>query len=608
MNETVDFHLFKKQYPDFDWNFYLSLYKDLFEVFNTEEEAIIHYFNYGKFEGRIYNKSYLDNNKKHISLLLNNFYEEQRNIVCNEFVNFTFLIRSNKRPKFFERCYNSIYEQNYPRDKIEINVSFHNQETFNYLKNYHYINLIKLKEVDVKKNTNNRYPFNYYLNDLLRFVKDDSWIIIIDDDDFLSNEYSLSTINSEILKTIKSIKNKNFSLYWRVARCDKLVGQDCFDLKVINDDTALCGFCFNSNLKEKIEFNANRVSFSIKKFSETNDVYWTKYIITKIGQDDDLAGYGFAENETFIESFYRMYPEFNWKFYLNSYEDLNKVFKTEEEAVNHYWSNGRFENRVYKKNIKKSIDYDDINYSKLEEIIKQNNITQLKTSESLFLFKDRFKKKYDLCEYFQHNKPAIFFGLYNDQDLQNLNNHKDKKFLMFGGSDINSFENIVEKKEFLNNTKDLNILSISKDIQDRLNSIGMNSVLVEFNLVDKDLFKKVDKLGNKIYIYNGYKKGNESIYGKEIYEQIIKELPKFEFIFSNDLQLSHENMPEIYSQCFLGLRLTDYDGNANTVQEFESMGIPIFHNFSKYGLKWETKNDIIEFIKKTKNTFFHMGR
>ena len=29
-------------------------------------------------------------------------------------------------------------------------------------------------------------------------------------------------------------------------------------------------------------------------------------------------------------------------------------------------------------------------------------------------------------------------------------------------------------------------------------------------------------------------------------------------------------MPKIYSQCFIGIRLTQKDGNANTVQEFEA--------------------------------------
>ena len=35
---------------------------------------------------------------------------------------------------------------------------------------------------------------------------------------------------------------------------------------------------------------------------------------------------------------------------------------------------------------------------------------------------------------------------------------------------------------------------------------------------------------------------------------------------------------------FYYLRLTFKDGNANTVQEFEAMKIPIIHNQSEYGI------------------------
>ena len=41
-------------------------------------------------------------------------------------------------------------------------------------------------------------------------------------------------------------------------------------------------------------------------------------------------------------------------------------------------------------------------------------------------------------------------------------------------------------------------------------------------------------------------------------------------------------MPDIYKKCFIGLRLTQYDGNANTVQKFENE-YSNYHNLSLYG-------------------------
>jgi hypothetical protein len=45
------------------------------------------------------------------------------------------------------------------------------------------------------------------------------------------------------------------------------------------------------------------------------------------------------------------------------------------------------------------------------------------------------------------------------------------------------------------------------------------------------------------------------------------------------------------------LRLTDHDGNANSVQECEAMKIPVIHNQSEYGIKWKTVDDIVQLIQ-----------
>ena len=67
-------------------------------------------------------------------------------------------------------------------------------------------------------------------------------------------------------------------------------------------------------------------------------------------------------------------------------------------------------------------------------------------------------------------------------------------------------------------------------------------------------------------------------------------------------------MFNVYSKCFIGLRLTPRDGNANMVQEMEAMKIPVIHNHSEYGIKWKTIDDVIEiiqqkFINHKKNNF-----
>jgi len=164
---------------------------------------------------------------------------------------------------------------------------------------------------------------------------------------------------------------------------------------------------------------------------------------------------------------------------------------------------------------------------------------------------------------------------------------------MFNGEDIFNF---LGNK---NITEDLLIFSLSKSIQNLLKNNNFDSILIkDFNLLKKNLFKPLSKYGNKIYIYNGIFK--ESKYcGKDIYESIIESLPYFEYIFSNNLVESYDSISNIYKECFIGLRLTKIDGHPNTIDEFESMKIPIINNFSEYGLKWNNKDDIINHIMNT---------
>lgn len=292
MNNLKEFYI---EYPNFDWKFYLSFYKDLSQVFNTEQQAVAHYINYGNKEERIFNLSYIKNNQESVKKIVNSLYIEQANIHDISYQNFTILIRSNKRPNYFQRCIDSIFLQKYPKNNIDVCVSYHNEETYNYLIQYKNINLLKLEQVQIDKNNNNLYPYNLYLNYLLKTSSNNSWVIIIDDDDLFVNEYSLSTINYEINKICNIQQNLDFTLHWRVWRCDKLVGNNGFNHQICDPDIALCGFCFHGSNIINLCFDTNRVSRSIQQFCSNFNIYWTKYIITKIGQEDELAGYGEIE-------------------------------------------------------------------------------------------------------------------------------------------------------------------------------------------------------------------------------------------------------------------------------------------------------------------------
>jgi hypothetical protein len=222
------------------------------------------------------------------------------------------------------------------------------------------------------------------------------------------------------------------------------------------------------------------------------------------------------------------------------------------------------------------------------------NIKQVYVSESLHIFKDRIKKVFNLKDYYDNSSPCLFFGLYNSDDIYKLSGHKGNRYVIWGGSDAD--KNQPNHNLLLKVISEINIdrhYAISIDIKNRLTELGFKSKLINFNLVDTELFKPVEKIGNKIYIYNGNKKGRENIYGKDIYKEVVKILPEFEFIYSNELNKKYEEMPEVYQQCFIGLRLTNKDGNANTVQEMGAMNIPVIHNgYEKNALSWRNIDDV----------------
>ena len=202
---------------------------------------------------------------------------------------------------------------------------------------------------------------------------------------------------------------------------------------------------------------------------------------------------------------------------------------------------------------------------------------------------------FNIRPYYNKHLPCIFFGIYDQNDQKLINNHREKCFIMIGGSDFPRFKYFIADK--------VTFLSISEDIRQRFEKQNQHSIQIHLNLVDKNIFGPRSSRGSKIFIYDGIRKkaDNAAIYGKKYYDEVCRRLPNQQFIFSSDLNVPYEKMPSIYAQCCIGLRLTEHDGNANTVQEMEAMGIPVVHNHSDYGLKWKNVDDIVRHIGKFSN-------
>ena len=294
--------------------------------------------------------------------------------------------------------------------------------------------------------------------------------------------------------------------------------------------------------------------------------------------------------------FYDKFPNFDWKFYISIYKDLqNAGINTELKAKYHYVKYGYHENRRTHIIIEKKEKLFKVSFNNFTDLYKQSVF-----STGVSMFKNRAFKKYNLKEYYDKDKPCLFFGMYNNKDLTQIKNHKGLRIIIWCGEDANPMN--ANSSTTIDEIKKLNNIihiSKSKSTYENLKSKNIISILIDYNVVDTKLFYPVSKseLGSKIFIFNGQHKGREHIYGEKYYKEVIKKLPQYEFIFSNKLNAKWEEMANIYKQCFIMLRLTSNDGNANSVQECEAMNIPVIHNQSGYGLKWKSVKDIIQHIK-----------
>ena len=110
----------------------------------------------------------------------------------------------------------------------------------------------------------------------------------------------------------------------------------------------------------------------------------------------------------------------------------------------HKFSTGKHHGRIapknnkmkFKKGDKIKIYFYPTNYSKNQYLFlnffTKNNIKHINVSNELCKF-NRIYYLYDL-KLHKNNVPCLFFGIYNNDDLNRIKNHTGKRFIMFGGS------------------------------------------------------------------------------------------------------------------------------------------------------------------------------
>jgi hypothetical protein len=187
-------------------------------------------------------------------------------------------------------------------------------------------------------------------------------------------------------------------------------------------------------------------------------------------------------------------------------------------------------------------------------------INQVRVANEVIFFAKDLMKKWNLKEYYDINKPCLFFGVYNDNDVNLIKRHNGLKIVWFTNHDtkklINNFigvDNLV-----INYTAGLEIPN------------GINFKKTSIAIKDFSTFQPTP-LGNKIYCYigNGHT-GNKHGY------PIIKEIEKkidFEIIYGklgHPLEFIKDNY---YNNCFLNINITESGRSGlTTLTEMGFMG------------------------------------
>ena len=124
---------------------------------------------------------------------------------------------------------------------------------------------------------------------------------------------------------------------------------------------------------------------------------------------------------------------------------------------------------------------------------------QIQVSSSLKHFKEGIKNKWDLIDYSDCNKPAVFLGVYNESDLNNILKHNSYSIIFFGGNDLQ---------------KDTVLKIFNSKNKDKIFTFGYawyNHFFQKFNIPFKEMILpikdysnlKPTPLGKNIYVYLG---------------------------------------------------------------------------------------------------------
>jgi len=219
---------------------------------------------------------------------------------------------------------------------------------------------------------------------------------------------------------------------------------------------------------------------------------------------------------------------------------------------------------------------------------------QIYISKTLDYFAPGLIKRWGFDSYHDPNKPAMFFGIYSDYDMEILKNHKSYKILYFGGNDFRDKQiSLVQK------LKDIVCVGYGSDwLEKGANYFNLPFDRTMINTRTYDEFKP-SPLGDKIYVYRG-RLGTRPEYFKwdEIIVPIIEEFGKDRIIYAEDVDLITLR-DEYYNKSFVYVK-PNPRGGSTAMYELGLMGrktITQEHSRFSNAIDYTSIDDIIAKIR-----------
>lgn len=234
--------------------------------------------------------------------------------------------------------------------------------------------------------------------------------------------------------------------------------------------------------------------------------------------------------------------------------------------------------------------------------IFSGRISQCRVADSVEFFGPGFMKKYGLRQYYNPDQPAIFFGCYGPGDYEAILSHKALAIIIWAGSDTGTHQ--VKRITWLQKLNKPNIrhVSGSRWCSDDLKEAGLKFIYLPISVNDNEAERETIKahpLGKKVYIYTAESsEAHMEFYGKSMYDKLINELGRENFIVCSKSTYTREKLIEAYKQCCVGLRLVQHDGLSETVCELGLLGRKVIYNgIEPNSLHYQNYNDVKSLVK-----------